>query len=96
MSFERQATDQETAREKRQEIDSAKEALKVGYAYADQITWVLYGLLRAAKLDTSMVVVSTRDDNFFDPMFMNSSQLNTCVVLVKLDTDEVFLDPGTP
>jgi hypothetical protein len=96
LSFERQATEQETAREKREEINSAKEVLKYGYAYADQVTWLLYGLLRAAKLDVSMVLVSTRDDHLFDPAFMNSGQLNTCVLLVKLDTDGAFLDPGTP
>lgn len=96
LSFERQATEQEAAREKREVIDSAKDALRQGYAYADQITWLLYGLLRAAKLDASLLVVSTRDENFFDPMFMNAGQLNTCVVFVKLDTDAVFLDPGTP
>ena len=96
LSFERQATEQETKREKREEIDSAKEVLAHGYAYADQITWLLYGLLRAAKLDASLVLVSTRDDNFFDPVFMNSGQLNTCVILVKFDTVGMFLDPGTP
>jgi hypothetical protein len=96
LSFERQATEQETQREKREDIDSAKEVLKHGYAYADQVTWFLYGLLRAAKLDASLVLVSTRDEAFFDPVFMNAGQLNTCVVFVKLDTDAVFLDPGTP
>ncbi len=96
LSFERQATEQEVKREKREEIDSAKEVLKHGYAYADQITWLLYGLMRAAKLDVSLVLVSTRDNSFFDPAYMNSGQLNTCVVLVKLDDDALFLDPGTP
>ena len=58
--------------------------LKYGYAYADEITWFFYGLLRAAKLDASLVLVSTRDDNFFDPRLMNAGDLNTCVVLVNL------------
>ncbi len=96
LSFERQATEQELKREKRADISSAKDVLKHGYAYADDITWLLYGLLRAAKLDATLVLVSTRDNNFFDPKFMNADQLNTCVVFVKLDTDAVFLDPGTP
>lgn len=96
LSFERQATEQEIKREKREEIDSAREVLKHGYAYADQITWLLYGLLKAAKLDASLVLVSTRDDTFFDPAFMNSGQLNTCVVMVKFESHGMFLDPGTP
>ncbi len=96
LSFERQATEQETQREKRSENHTAKDVLKHGYADADEVTWLLYGLLRAAKLDASLVLVSTRDDNFFDPQMMNSGQLNTCVVFVVMDKDAVFLDPGTP
>jgi hypothetical protein len=97
LSFERQATEQEVKREKRADISNARDVLKHGYGYADDITWLLYGLLRAAKLDANLVLVSTRDGNFFDPQFMNADQLNTCVVFVKLDdTSAVFLDPGTP
>ncbi len=96
LSFERQATEQETKREKRADINTAKDVLKHGFADADEVTWLLYGLLRAAKLDASVVLVSTRDDLFFDPQLMNSGQLNTCVVFVRLDNDAVFLDPGTP
>ena len=70
--------------------------LKHGYAHADDVTWFFYGLLRAAKLDASLVLVSTRDDNFFDPRLMNARDLNTCVVLVNLGDSSVYLDPGTP
>jgi hypothetical protein len=96
LSFERDATEQEVRRERRANISSAKDVLNHGYAYADDITWLLYGLLRAAKLDASLVLVGTRDRHFFDPRFMNSDQLNTCVVLLKLGTEGMFLDPGTP
>jgi len=96
LSFERQATEQETDREKRAEIRSAKDLLKHGYAYGDQINWLMYGLLRTAKLDASLVLVSTRDDNFFDQRLMNAGQLNTSVVLLKLGETGTYLDPGTP
>ena len=42
------------------------------------------------------MLVSTRDDNFFDPRLMNARDLNTCVVLVNLGDSSVYLDPGTP
>jgi hypothetical protein len=96
LSFEREATEQEVKREKLDEIHSAKDVLKHGYAGADEITWYFYGLLKAAKLDASMTLISTRDDTFFDPRLMNSGQLNTCVVLLVLGSEGVFLDPGTP
>jgi hypothetical protein len=96
LSFERQATEQETEREKLADNLDAQDVLKHGYASADEVTWFFYGLLRAAKLDASLVLVSTRDDNFFNPDLMNAGALNTCVVLVALDNKEVYLDPGTP
>jgi hypothetical protein len=96
LSFERQATEQETERAKLADNHDAEDVLDHGYAHADEVTWFLYGLLRAAKIDASLVLVSTRDDNFFDPRLMNARQLNTCVVLVNLGDSVVYLDPGTP
>jgi hypothetical protein len=96
LSFERQATEQEAEREKLADIRDAQDVLKHGYAYADDVTWFFYGLLRAAKLDASLVLVPTRDDLFFDPRQMNARQLNTCVVLLKLGDSSVYLDPGMP
>jgi hypothetical protein len=96
LSFEREATEQETQREKLADNRDAEDVLKHGYAYADEVTWFFYGLLRAAKLDASLVVVSTRDDTFFDQRLMNARELNTCVVLVNLGDSAVFLDPGMP
>ena len=96
LSFERQATEQEAQREKLADIRDAGDVLKRGYAYADDVTWFYYGLLRAAKLDASLVLISTRDDNFFDPRQMNARQLNTCVVLLNLGDSPVYLDPGMP
>jgi hypothetical protein len=96
LSFERQATEQETQRAKLADNSDAGDVLEHGYAYADEVTWFYYGLLRAAKLDASLVFVSTRDDTFFDPRLMNARELNTCVVLVDLGDSLVFLDPGVP
>lgn len=96
LSFERQATEQETQREKLGDNHDADDVLKHGYAHADEVTWFLYGLLRAAKVDAALVFVPTRDDTFFDSRLMNARQLNTCVVQVNLGDSVVYLDPGTP
>jgi hypothetical protein len=96
LSFERQATEQETQREKLDDNANAEDVLTHGYASADEITWFFYGLLRAAKLDAHLVLVATRDDYFFDPHLMNARELNTCVVFVNLGDRAVFLDPGVP
>ena len=96
LSFERAATEQETEREKLADNRDAGDVLEHGYAYADEVTWFFHGLLRAAKLDSSLVLVSTRDDNFFNPYLMNARDLNTCVVHVNLGDKSVYLDPGVP
>jgi hypothetical protein len=96
LSFERQATEQETEREKLADNHDAEDVLKHGYGDADEVTWFFFGLVRAAKLDASLVLISTRDDTFFDPRLMNARELNTCVVLVNLGDSTVFLDPGMP
>lgn len=96
VSFERQRTEDEIKRDKRPDNKDAADVLEHGFALADEITWTLYGLLRAAKIDASIVYVAPRDDFFFSPQFMNSRQLTTCVLLVNFEVDAVYLDPGTP
>ena len=39
--------------------------------------------------------VATRNDHFFRPKLMRASDLNTYVVLVKLDGKDTFFDPGS-
>jgi Domain of Unknown Function with PDB structure (DUF3857)/Transglutaminase-like superfamily len=67
-----------------------------GYGDSEQITWLFLALLRAAGIDAHALVISTRDRYFFHHEFMNPTELNTSVVLVKLGDRDVFLDPGVP
>lgn len=95
-TFERQRTEQEEKRDKRAEIHSASDVLKRGYGDADEINWLLYGLLRAAGLDAHVVLVPPRDRHLFDARLMNARELTTCVLLINFDDSSVFLDAGTP
>jgi hypothetical protein len=96
LTFERQRSPEEIKRDGLRENHDAADVLDHGYAVADDIVWTLYGLLRAAKLDASIVFVAPRDEYLFDRRLMNARQLARCVVLVNLDDSAVFLDPGTP
>src|SRR5262249_38026315 len=60
-----------------------------------QITWLFLGLARAAGFDASPVRISTRNDHFFKNNMMNARDLNTNVVLVKLNGKDMYFDPGT-
>jgi hypothetical protein len=93
-SFEREKSQQEIDREKLKEINNVEDVWKRGYADGYDITWLFLALARAAGFDASPVFISTRDSHFFNPRVMNPHDLNTNVVLVKLDGKDVYFDPG--
>jgi hypothetical protein len=92
--FEVERTEQEQKRAKEKEINNVEDVWKHGYGNGHQITWLFLGLARAAGLDASPVKVSTRNDHFFMRNMMRASDLNTNVVLVKLNGKDVYFDPG--
>ena len=95
-SFERNKTEKEAAREKQQDASNVEDVWKHGYGDGSDITWLFLALARAAGFDASPVLISTRDQHFFNPALMNAKDLNTNVVLVKLEGKDIYLDPGTP
>jgi hypothetical protein len=96
LSFERSKTEQEIKRENLDEIDDAQDAWKHGYGDGLQLTWLFFALVRAADIEAHALLLPTRDRYFFDQRLMNSRQLNSNAVMVKLADRELFLDPGTP
>jgi len=94
-SFEREKSWQEQKREKRRDINSVDDVWKEQGGNGSEINLLFVGLLRAAGLSASLVGVSTRDSYFFTPKLMNSRQLNNNVVLVRLGSKDLYLDPGT-
>ena len=94
-SYEIEKTEQEQKRAKEKEINNVEDIWKRGYADGYQITWLFLGLARGAGFDASPVRVSTRDDHFFKSNIMNMRDLNTNVVLVKLNEKDLYFDPGS-
>lgn len=93
-TFEREKSQQEIDREKLKEIQNVEDIWKRGYGSGYGITWLFLALTRAAGFDASPVLVSTRDTHFFNPKLMNQNDLNTNVVLIKLDGKDFYFDPG--
>jgi transglutaminase-like putative cysteine protease len=94
-SFEAQKTDEELKREKAKQINNVAEVWKQGYGDGYQLTWLYLAMVRAAGIEAYPVYVSTRDQYFFTPSAQNVRQLNSNVVLLKLNGNEVYCDPGT-
>ncbi len=94
MTYEREKSEQELNREKLQQVFNVEDIWKRGYGSAWTINWLFLALARAAGFEASPVLVSTRDQHIFNPTFMNPSDLNTNVVVVKLDGKDLYLDPG--
>jgi len=95
LSFEEEKSEAEKKREKQKELSNVEDVWKAGYAYGSQINYLFIALARAAGFETYSVIVSRRDDYFFQPGMMNPSQLNDNVVLVRTQGKDFYLDPGT-
>jgi hypothetical protein len=94
-SFERDKTDQELKREKQKDADNVADVWSRGYGTDTEINFLFLALARAAGFAADAVLVSTRNAYFFNKGMMNSGHLNSNVVLVKLNGQEVYCDPGT-
>ena len=95
LSFEREKSEQELKRENFKNINSVEDVWKRGYGSELHINWLFLALARAAGFQADPVNVSTRNLYFFNPRLMNFRQLNSDVVLVKLEGKNLYLDPGT-
>jgi transglutaminase-like putative cysteine protease len=93
-SYEEKKTQQEMNRDKIKRTNTVEDVWKRGYGDGWDITWLFLALARAAGLDASPVLISTRDQHFFDKNLMNPYDLNTNVVQVKLAGTDLYLDPG--
>ncbi len=73
-----------------------EEVWTAGYGTQAQITALLLALTRAAGFKADYVMASTRDDEFFDERWMYPARLHIPLVLVHLDGQDLYLDPGEP
>jgi transglutaminase-like putative cysteine protease len=94
-SYEVEKTEQEKKREKEKDTNSVEDVWKRGYGNGVQLTWLFLALARAAGFEAYPVMASARSVYFFNPARTNASQLDTNLVLVRLNGKDVYCDPGT-
>ncbi|MGO8794949.1 MAG: DUF3857 domain-containing protein [Candidatus Sulfotelmatobacter sp.] len=93
-SFELQKTQQEEHREKEKADENVEDVWKRGYGNHVQLTWLYLALVRAAGFEAYGAWVSDRKNYFFNQSTMQSWKLDSNVVLVKLNGNDMYFDPG--
>jgi len=95
-SYELQKTAQEEKRQKEKYDENVEDVWKRGYGNQWQLDWLFLALVRAAGFDAYGCWVSSRAEYFFVPNTMQSGHLNEPAVLVKLNGQDLYLNPGAP
>jgi len=94
-SYEVRRTEAEKKRDKEKEQSNVEDVWKRGYGDGQQITWLYLALVKAAGLEAYGVWASDRNNYFLNTKLMDSSKLDANVVLLKLNGQDVYCDPGS-
>jgi hypothetical protein len=94
-SFEVQKSEQEQKRDKTKEAKNVEDLWRAQSGNGAEITWLYLALVRAAGIEAYPVWVSSRNEYIFQPKVMNAQQLNSNVVMMKINGKPVYCDPGT-
>ena len=95
LTYERQRNQEEMQKEGLRGNQTAQDVLSHGYGDRDDITKFFVALARAAGFDAMPVEASSRGNKLFNKNELNASQLDTEVAVVKLNGNDIYLDPGT-
>jgi len=95
-AYELHKTTQEQKRENEKPDENVEDVLKRGYGNTWQIDWLFLSMVRTAGFDAYGCWVSSRAKYFFSPRTMQAEHLNEPAVLVKLDGQDLFFNPGSP
>ena len=93
-SYEIQKTEQEEKRDKEKVAANVEDVWKQGFGNGVQLTWLFLALARAAGFEAYGCWVADRRNYFFDPKVEKSVELDSNVVLVKLNGKDMYFDPG--
>jgi len=78
----------------KRELKKAEDIWNEKGGTSDQIAALYLALARAAGLEAYAMQVADRNRRIFDPNFLSLYQLDSVMVLLKLDGKDVYLDPG--
>ena len=95
LTYERERTAEEQKKEKLKTNENVSDALKRGHGDREDITYLFVAMARASGFDASVVLVSSRQERFFNRTVLSKKQLDSQVAAVQFNGKDLFLDPGT-
>jgi hypothetical protein len=95
LSFERRRTKAEDKKEELKPNENSGDVLDRGYGTHNDITRLFVALARSASFEAQIVRAPNRKEFFFKPNYLVASQLASEIAVVKLNGNDLFLDPGT-
>ncbi|RRA48710.1 DUF3857 domain-containing protein [Acidipila sp. EB88] len=93
-NFTRQHTQEENQAQGLHAVRTAEDIWVRQRGSGDEIALTFLAMLRTAGLRAYGMKVTNRDQNIFEPLFIDTSQLDDTIVIASIDGKEVFLDPG--
>jgi hypothetical protein len=94
LSFEHERSPAEAKKEKIKDNQNVADVLAHDYGWQNQITRLFVALARAAGFDASILRVSDRKVHVFNRGVLSRRQLNAEMAVVKVNGQEIYLDPG--
>jgi hypothetical protein len=73
----------------------AEDVLRQHGGSHEDLNRLFVAMLRAAGIPAGLMWVPSRDQEFFDPAFLSTTQLVAEIAVAQLNGKEIFLDPGT-
>jgi Domain of Unknown Function with PDB structure (DUF3857)/Transglutaminase-like superfamily len=95
LTYERERTEEEDKKESLKPNQNVVDVLDRGYGNQIEITRLFVALARAAGFEASILRSGNRGERIFDRNLLYSDQLDTEIALVRLNGDNLYLDPGT-
>lgn len=95
LTYERERTEEEEKKDNLKPNQNVFDVLSRGYGNRIEITRFFVALARADGFDAAVVRSGNRSERIFDRSLLDSGQLDSEVALVRLNEQDLFLDPGT-
>lgn len=95
LTYERERSKEEMKKEGLKENQNVADVLKHGYGDRQDILLFFVAMARASGFRTTVLRVSNRKERFFEKGLLSKSQLRNQIAVVKINGEDVYLDPGT-